>query len=275
MEEEVFIAGELIAEVGGNLYVFRGFIGGGLEAVDFGVGEGVVLEVEAGGFAEGGGGGGEVEDIVGDLEGEAEVEAEFVAEGDVFGCGAGDFEAACDGGGDEGGGFVFVDEVEFFFVGGGVVGMEVLDLAADEVGGACGEGEVVDEVAGEIGGIFVVFGEEEEGVGEEGVAGEDGGGFVEFDMACGEAAAEGTVVHAGKVVVDEGVGVEAFDGDSGWHGVGFKGVELVGGEEEDGPEAFSSGFEGVEHGLVDFGRGGVGGWEELFYRLINLVLVVV
>ena len=51
-----------------------------------------------------------------------------------------------------------------------------------------------------------------EGEGLEGVAGEDGGGFAEDDVAGGLAAAEVVVVESGKVVVDEGVGVEHLEG---------------------------------------------------------------
>ncbi len=75
---------------------------------------------------------------------------------------------------------------------------------------------------GESGVRGVGFGEKGEGVGEEGVAGEEGGGFIVGAVGGGATATEVVVIHAGEVVMDEGVGVEALEGGGG--GVGGGGV---------------------------------------------------
>jgi|TARA_B110000914_G_scaffold225429_1_gene246117 hypothetical protein len=66
------------------------------------------------------------------------------------------------------------------------------------------------------------------------------------------AAAEVIVVHAGEVVVDEGVGVHDLDGAGGGEGV----IDLTStgfgcGERQDGTEAFSTSENGVAHSLMD------------------------
>ena len=62
------------------------------------------------------------------------------------------------------------------------------------------------------GGIDGSGGDGFEGLGEQGVAGEDGDGVAEFLVARGLAAAEVVVVESGEIVVDEGIGVDEFDG---------------------------------------------------------------
>ena len=93
-----------------------------------------------------------------------------------------------------------------------------------------------------------------EGEGLEGVAGEDGGGFAEDDVAGGLAAAEVVVVEGGKVVVDEGVGVEHLEGGAevGCAFGDFAGAcDHAGGfHAEDGAEAFAAGEDAVAHGAV-------------------------
>jgi hypothetical protein len=68
----------------------------------------------------------------------------------------------------------------------------------------------------------------------EGVAGEEGDGFAVDLVAGGDAAAQIVVIHAGEVVVDEGVGVEALDGGGGEEGggAGAPQASAAGGAEE-------------------------------------------
>lgn len=62
--------------------------------------------------------------------------------------------------------------------------------------------------------------------------------------------------------MDEGVGVQAFEGDGGGEGVVGMGIEVGGGEEEDGAKPFAAGAEGVVNTLMDNRRGcGFGGEE--------------
>ena len=58
--------------------------------------------------------------------------------------------------------------------------------------------------------------------------GEDGAGFAELDVDGRLAAALGGVVHAGKIVEEERGGVEVFERDAEFGGVG--GRKVVGGE---------------------------------------------
>jgi len=107
-----------------------------------------------------------------------------------------------------------------------------------------------------------------EGEGLEGVAGEDGGSFTEEDMAGGLAAAEVVVVECGKVVVDEGVGVEHLQGCTkigDAFGVVAGACDHAGGfHAEDGAKAFAAGEGAVAHGSVDGVRQGVGRGQEAF-----------
>ena len=110
-----------------------------------------------------------------------------------------------------------------------------------------------------------------EGEGLEGVAGEDGDGFAEDDMAGGLAAAEVVVVEGGKVVVNEGVGVDHLDGGAevgcAFGDLAGAGDHACGFHAEDGAEALASGEGAVAHGAVDgVGFGGSGG-KKAFERL--------
>ena len=57
-------------------------------------------------------------------------------------------------------------------------------------------------------------------MGEEGIAGQERGRFVKSLVHGRPAAPQIVVVHAGKVVMDKRVGVEAFDRDRGRQGIG-------------------------------------------------------
>ncbi len=153
--------------------------------------------------------------------------------------------------------------------------LEVEDLAADELAGASGKGEFEEVFFCGVSLGVGCLGEDSEGFGEEGVAGEDGHAFAVDFMAGGAATAEVVVVHAGEVIVDEGVGVHDLDGASG--GEGFVDVApagFIGGESEDGAESLASGKNGVAHGLVDgLGLRGFAG-EELAKSRIDLLLAV-
>lgn len=261
--DEGFEEGGVGVEFGGLGEGFFGeladaFAAGG-DAVEAGVGVFGAFGVAAEGFADDGFVAGGVEEVVDDLEGEAEGAAD-AAHGFVGGGGGvGKGEAHGEGGADEGGGFVEVDEVEVFGCDFGVFGEGVGGLSADEVAAVGGFAEMAGEDGGDLRAGGVGAGENEEGFGEEGVAGEDGGGLVEGDVDGGIAAAQRAVVHGGKVVVHEGVGVEHFHGGGGGRGVGGGGVEVGGGEEEDGAQALAPALDGVAHGRVEAGRAGVGG----------------
>ena len=96
------------------------------------------------------------------------------------------------------------------------------------------------------------------GLGQQGVAGEDGNAFPENFMAGEFAAPIVVVVHSGKVVVDERIGVNTFDGAGQGQGVGFISATCGrGGEAKSRPHAFAAGEEGIAHRPVDGGRLGL------------------
>ena len=71
-------------------------------------------------------------------------------------------------------------------------------------------------------------------------------------MGSGTAATEVIVVHAGKVVVNERVGVHHLDGAGGSEGIFARSSTGFGsGEGQDGAETFASGEDRVAHGLMD------------------------
>ena len=273
-------------------------------AVDCGPGRLGDGGVFAGGFAELGGFGGDVEDVVDDLKGEAGALAKATQAGDGGMGGTGDVSASDDGDGDEGPGLGAVDLLDELGGGRLALGLEVDDLAADHAGslagrevvvipgrvpvgvdvvvgqgrrggggradaGADGAGDFLEDVDGGDGGA-VEAGDGVEGEGLKGVTGEDGDGVAEDLVAGGLAAAEVVVVEGGQIVVDEGVGVEHFDGgaelDGGGLGLNGAGAVLVceapGLVAEDGAKAFAAGEDGVAHGAMDGMRGGLGRGEQ-------------
>ncbi len=90
--------------------------------------------------------------------------------------------------------------------------LEVGDLAADEPVAAGGDCEVFDERGHFVARGFLCAGEDFEGDGEQGVAGEHGHAFAEDLVRGRPAAAQIVIIHAGQIVVDEGVSVDAFHG---------------------------------------------------------------
>ncbi len=91
--------------------------------------------------------------------------------------------------------------------------------------------------------------------GEECVACEDGDAFAENLVVGGASAAEVIVVHARKIIVDERIGMDAFDGGCGWEGVcGGASAGFGCGDAGGWAQALSASKQAVAHGLVD------GGW---------------
>lgn len=111
-----------------------------------------------------------------------------------------------------------MDGEEFFLGEVLAFAFEVEDLAADEFLRSAAGGEFEDDVAEEVAFGGLGLGEDGEGFGEEGVSGEDGEAFAVDFMGGGAAAAEVIIIHAGEVIMDEGVGVEDFDGAGGREG---------------------------------------------------------
>ena len=94
--------------------------------------------------------------------------------------------------------------------------------------------------------------DDREGFGEEPIPCQHRDAFSEDDMSGGLTAAQIVVVHAGQVVVHEGVGVDDLNRTGGTEGVpGISTAGLRSSETENGPEALAAREDGVAHGLVD------------------------
>jgi hypothetical protein len=100
-------------------------------------------------------------------------------------------------------------------------------------------------------------------VGEQSIAREQGSGFVEGFVTSGTTAAEVVIIHAGEVIVDKRIRVDAFEGDGGWERIAGGVVEeLGGGEGENGTEAFAAGLKTVAHRFMKAGGPGRCGRQE-------------
>lgn len=96
------------------------------------------------------------------------------------------------------------------------------------------------------------FGHPLAGEGEKGIAGEESVGFAVSDVGGGFAASEVVVVHAGEVVVHEGVGVEGLERGGGEKGGGGIFAEGFADREGEYPaKAFTAVEGGIAHGLVE------------------------
>ena len=99
-------------------------------------------------------------------------------------------------------------------------------------------------------------------MGQKAVTREDSDSFAIAAVVCGATSTEIIVVHAGEIVVNEGVGVNAFNGASGGNCKGlFSTNGSSGGEAEDGAKAFAPCEKTIAHGAVDEGWIGLGGDE--------------
>ena len=242
------------------------FGGLGAEGGEEGAG---IRELAFEGFA---GGGMAVVEIVHKLVGDAEFEAELsglLAEGFIERRAE---EAGAGGECEEGGGFEFGESAGAATGRGEVHGLaadegvaiedaEEFLLKAAEHFGFCGAGDALGGLSG--------------GEGDEAEGGEEGGGFAELAMDGGLAATHHFVVHAGKVVDDEGGAVEEFDGESSFGDEAHIRLRhAADAEGEDGSEPLATIENGKTHRLEDGIGGRTGGdIESLFERFVDEVAV--
>jgi hypothetical protein len=99
-------------------------------------------------------------------------------------------------------------------------------------------------------------------LGQKAVTRENSYSFAIDAVVCGATPTEIIVVHAGEIVVNEGVGVNAFDGASGGNCKGlFSPNGSGGGQAEDRAKAFAPCEKTIAHGAVNEGWIGLGGDE--------------
>jgi hypothetical protein len=118
-----------------------------------------------------------------------------------------------------------------------------------------------------------VVGEQQEGLRLQGVADQQRGGLVVLDMAGRLAAAQDVVVHAGQVVVHQGVGVDHLDGAAGDVEARRIGAgKFSGGMAQQGTNPLAAAEGGVAHRPVQALRGNVGGGQQVFQRTLGALL---
>ncbi len=140
------------------------------------------------------------------------------------------------------------------------LGIQVEDLAGNEATATGGAGKLGDKIGPGVPAVGSGAGHRSKRLREKPVPGQDGHGFA-VDLVVGRApATKIIVVHAGQVVMDQGIGVDAFHRAGGRQGRGFQPSRGPGrGKTENGTKAFSTGEETVAHCLVDESRMAVPG----------------
>ena len=217
----------------------------------------------------------DIENVVDDLEGETEIVSKVGKGFELSRSGVGGHGAKAEGGGEKRGGFVFVNTNQLRLVEIFAFAFEIEHLSSDEFFGSATDREFEEKLFEGIAFCRRGFGQDNEGLGEQGVAGENSHAFA-IDLVRGwSATAQVVVVHRGKVVVHEGISMHDFHRTGRTEGVfSFTATGLGGGEGENGTESLAAGEYGVAHGLVN-GPGAFGGTgEKGVQRIIDEGLLV-
>jgi hypothetical protein len=151
------------------------------------------------------------------------------------------------------------------------VGFRIQHLAADHAfHGSGGLRDETDDLYHGRGGR-IEPGQRFVGLGLQGIAGQDGDGLAKGHVAGGFAAAKVVVVEGGKVVVDERVGVEHFDGCAeplnAARQFARNGHGCLHGQHR--PQTLAAGKGGVAHGAVDRGGHGIGAGKQFLQRAVG------
>lgn len=115
--------------------------------------------------------------------------------------------------------------------------------------------------------------EQPERISEQGVAGQQRRCLIELLVTGRQSSSQVAVVHAWQVVMNEAVGMEAFDCHSSRQGIQFRWEKAVPGEDEDWAQAFATGLEAVAHRPVKEIRARGSWWGEGVNRFLNLLAV--
>jgi len=243
---------------------------GAFEAEDRRVGGLLLGDVFARGFAESSGGFFDIENVVGYLEGPPNGFAEVAKPGDVFRGSSGADSTCGDRGANERGGFAAVNVFESFGADAFAFGFQVGDLAPDHaVHGSGGSGYFGEDPYTKIG-VDRSCADGFKSESQECVTGQNGDGFAELLVASRLPTAEVVVVERRKIIMDEGISVDKFDGASGIEGRRNVGSEDASGfETEDGANAFAAGEDGIAHGFVNRRRRCRGRREKAFQRRVD------
>ena len=222
-----------------------------------------LAQVGAGGLAGLGGRGGDVDDVVGDLERDPHRVTEPAQPHDLLARRTGVLASELGGGGDERPGLL-PDHPQVVL--GGVL-VAATDAGTDGLAHLPGD-EFGEGLGDELDGGRTEVGQQHGGVGEEEVAGEDRGGVVPPAVGGLDAAAHAGLVH--DVVVVQGGEVDHLADDGGLDQalvVGL-GPDLAGEEGHDRPETFAAGGDEVE---CDLGEEVLAALESTDQQFLDLV----
>ena len=159
--------------------------------------------------------GGNIQNIVNDLKGQTQGLAETCEVAKFSGMDTDRHGAQAKGCGDEGACLGAVDFDQFFERDSFFFRLKIENLPCDQAEAAGSLGEFGDEIGGGVAAVGFGASNGGEGLGQKAVPREDSDGFPEDAVVCGATPAEMIVVHAGEIVMDEGVGVNALDGAGG------------------------------------------------------------
>ena len=191
----------------------------------------------------------DIQQVVDDLVGQADVMGEADQGLTVNLPGAGDDQGNLEGIGEQGPGLEPLHPGHAAEV---VADAQQVDhLATGHAARATGKRQAGGQFAAHGGVIVGVLVQQDvKGGGLQGVAGEDGGGLVIGPVHGRTAAADVVVVHTGQVVMDQAVGMDAFQGTGGAQHRPLLDVEQIGGlEGEEGTQPLAGAKGGIAHGL--------------------------
>lgn len=163
--------------------------------------------------------GGDVEDIIDHLKGEAEGLAEAGQVAKFFGRDTDRHGAEPKGGGDESARLGAVDFDQFFQRNSLLFRIEIENLSGDQAEATGGVGEFGNEIGGGVAAIGFGASDGGKGLGQQTVPREDSDRFPVDTVVGGATTTEVIIVHAGKIVVNQRVGVNTFDGTGGGEGI--------------------------------------------------------
>src|SRR5438270_3744658 len=198
---------------------------------------------------------GHVENIVDDLEREAERATERSHGRELLRRGVRRHGSKTDGRRQQRRGFVFVDRANLGATDPASFRFQVRDLARDQLPASGGFADFAKNIAHVVARDRPRFGRDFKSNRQQRVARQDRDAVAENFVASRAAAAEIVVIHAGEIVVNERISVDAFHRTGVWQGgAGFSAAGFGGRETKNRPEAFAAGEQTVAHRLVD-GRG--------------------
>ena len=150
------------------------------------------------------------------------------------------------------------------------LGLQIHDLSSDQTPGVRAERKLGHVVASSVSFALWSLSDDREGFGQDRIAREDRHSLSVSDMSRGLAPAQIVVIHAGKIVMHKGIGMDQFHGAGrGKRLFDYTAAGFCRGETKDGPQAFATSKYGMAHCAVNGGRTDTGLRQKSAQRCIN------